>query len=92
MEGNPELGGKGGVEEPEGNVKEILRTASKEKPPGEDSSIAAVKPARVSVEAVTHKSKADRDKNRGEMNWKSKADLLKGAAAGQVAEGVGKEG
>ena len=46
----------------------------------------------VSIEAVTHESKADCDQNRGKMNRESKADLFEGAAAGQVAEGIGKKG
>ena len=92
MEGNPELGSKGGVEEPVWDVEEIFCTTGKEEPSGKDSSVTAVKPTLVSVEAVTHKSEADSDKDGGEMDRESEADSLKSAAAGQVAEAVGKKG
>ena len=92
MEGNPELGSKGGVEEPVWDVEEIFCTTGKEEPSGKDSSVTAVKPTLVSVEAVTHESKADGDKDRRNVDWNRKTNPLEGAAVGQVAEGVGKKG
>ena len=92
MDGDPELGGEGSVEEPEGDVEEVVGAASEEQSCRKDTSVVAVKHTRVRVETVAHESKADGDENRGKMNREGKAKLLQGATAGQVAEHVGKKG